>query len=164
MRLKPVPPAPEDLDRLWAARRGVPLVPGSEDDCCARIRDRLGLAGRDEARTWLTFLRALDLAEETSTGYARTREEVDPAALARRFESGVFAAREVLDAVAADDQPVGLDAVFEAVEGVVPRWERQKGPGWRDRWRERVARILAWAALLGLVERVDGGYRATDGR
>jgi hypothetical protein len=164
MRLKPVPPAPVDLDRLWTARKGVPLVPGSVDDCCARIRDRLDLPGRDEARTWLTFLRALGLAKETSTGYARTREDVDRATLAGRFESGVFAVREVLDAVDADDDPLDPDAVFERVEGVVPRWERQKEPAWREVWRERVARILAWAVLLGLVEEADGEYRPGDER
>jgi hypothetical protein len=162
MRLKPVPPAPEDLDRLWAARKGVPLVPGSEDDCCARIRDRLALPGRDEARTWLTFLRALGLAKETSTGYARTREDVDRAALAGRFESGVFAASEVLEAVADADEPLDPGAVFERVEEVVPHWERQKNPAWEDTWRERVARILAWAALLGLIEGVDGRYRTAN--
>jgi hypothetical protein len=164
MRLKPVPPVPEDLDRLWTARKAVPLVPGSEDDCCARLQRRMDLPGRDQARTWLTFLRALGLAEETAQGFARTREDVDTEALADRFREGVFAAREVLDALDAADEPLDVDAVFERVESVVPNWERHKDPAWEDTWRERVARILAWAVLLGLVEEADGEYRPGDER
>lgn len=162
MRLKPVPPAPEDRERLRRARRGVPLVPGSEADCCARLRGRLDLPTRDVARTWLTFLRALGLAEETSQGFARTREDLAEVALGEAFREGVFGAREALDALAAADEPLPPEAVFEDVEAVVPEWERHKDPAWRDTWHERVTRLLRWAALFGLAERTEGGYRPAD--
>jgi hypothetical protein len=163
MRLKPVPPAPEDRERLRRARRAVPLVPGSEADCCARLRQRLDLPTRDVARTWLTFLRALGLAEETSQGFARTREDLAEVALGEAFREEVFGAREALDALAAADEPLDAAAVFGAVEDVVPQWERHKDPAWRDTWHERVARLLDWAALFGLVERAEGGYRLVEG-
>jgi hypothetical protein len=163
MRRKPVPPAPDERDRLRVARKAVPLVPGSEDDCCARIQRRMDLPGRDEARTWLTFLRALGLAKETAEGFARTREDLDWEHLPGAFLDGVFAAREVLAELDEASEPLAPDEVFEAVEDLVPQWERHKDPTWRDTWRERVARILAWAVLLGLAERNDDGYRVADG-
>jgi hypothetical protein len=163
MRRKPVPPAPDERDRLREARRAVPLVPGSEDDCCARIQRRMDLPGRDEARTWLTFLRALGLAEETAEGYARTRDDLDWEALPTAFLDGVFAAREVLAELDEAGEPLAPDAAFEAVADHVPQWERHKDPTWRDTWRGRVARILDWAVLFGLAERVDGTYRLADG-
>lgn len=183
-RFKPVPPAPDDLGAVAAARDAVPLVPGSEADCCGRIRAALDLPARDEARTWLTFLRALGLVRETSRGFARTRAsrdgngedggsegsavdrssdgaDVDRATLAASFRERVFGAREVLAALDDADGPLSAGAVFERVDGMVPEWERRRDPaGWEDRWRERVARLLSWAALLGLAERTDGGYRA----
>lgn len=66
MRLKPVPEPPDSLDDLRAFQRAVPLVPGSTDDCCARLRERRGLSDRQTANDWLAFLRALGLARETS--------------------------------------------------------------------------------------------------
>jgi len=64
MKFKFVPEAPADLGFVADAQRAVPLVPGREDDCCARLTRRLDLPSRDVARTWLTFLRALRLVEE----------------------------------------------------------------------------------------------------
>jgi len=163
MRLKPVPPAPDDREVLREARRAVPLVPGSENDCCARIGRRLDLPGRDDARTWLTFLRALGLAEETSRGYARTRDDLEWDAVRAAFLDGVYAAREVVDAVAAADGPLAPEGAFERVADAVPRWERDRDPAWQETWRERVARLLAWGALLGLLGETDGGaYRLAD--
>lgn len=173
MRLKPVPAPPEDLAGLATARRAVPLVPGSEDDCCARLQGRLDLVSRREARTWLTFLRALELAEETATGFARTRladDDGDDAGrdlpprseLAASFEANVFAAREVLDALVDADEPLDADETFRRVEEVVPGWERHKDAAWRDAWRDRVARLLGWAELFGLAERVASGFEPGD--
>ncbi len=163
-RFKPVPPAPDDLAAVAAAREAVPLVPGTEIDCCGRIQSALGLAARDDARTWLTFLRALGLVRETDAGFVRVREgdAGDGDALAAAFRERVFGAREVLAALDDADGPLSADGAFERVRGMVPEWERRRDPaGWEDRWRERVRRLLAWAALLGLAERIDGGYRAS---
>lgn len=161
-RLKPVPEAPGDLEGLRDARRAVPLVPGTESDCCARLQDRLDLDSRDEARTWLTFLRALGLAAETRRGFARTREEFSEAALASALREDVYAVREVLAALEAAEDPLEPAAVFDRVEDVVPQWERHKDPDWRTSWRERTGRILAWTELLGLAEHVDGRYRPVE--
>jgi hypothetical protein len=159
MRLKPVPEPPAALSTVEDARRAVPLVPGTEDDCCARLLDRLALRSRDEARTWLTFLRALGLVEERDRGFVRTRDDADREALATAFREGVFGARELLDALADADDPLDVAAAFERFEPTVPRWERHKSGAWRTTWRERVARLLEWSVLLGLAERVDGTYR-----
>lgn len=158
MRLKPVPPAPGDLDELRTARRAVPLVPGSENDCCARLQERIDLPSRDVARTWLTFLRALGLAEEKTGGFARTRSDLERAVVAGRFRERVFGAREVLAVLESAGGLLTAEATFERVEHVVPRWERHRDPEWRDTWQERIERLLEWAVLFGLAERVDGGY------
>lgn len=163
MRLKPVPPAPDDRDRLRQARRSVPLVPGSENDCCARIQRRIDVPERDEARTWLTFLRALGLVEETARGYARTRHDLEWDATAAAFRDGVFAAREVLAALDDAGEPLPPDAIFDRVEHLVPQWERHRDPTWRDTWRERVERLLDWAVLFELVEHHDDGSYSLAG-
>lgn len=159
MRLKPVPEPPPDLDGVEQARRAVPLVPGSETDCCARLQRRLDLESREAARTWLTFLRAVDLVARGARGFTRTPVDVERDRLAESFVEGVFGAREVLDALDADD-PRSVEAVYERFEQHVPQWERHKGTGWRRTWRGRVRRLLEWAVLLGLAERVDGRYRS----
>lgn len=162
MRYKVVPPAPADLSTLAEARRAVPLVPGTVEDCCTRIRDRVGLPARDDAREWLTFMQALDLAAETDRGFRR-RDDREREALARAFRERVFGAREVLDHLADAPGPVEADSAFEAVRDEVPAWERSRAPDWEDTWRERVGHLLEWAVLLGLAERADGGYRPSDG-
>ncbi|WP_202614482.1 hypothetical protein [Halostella litorea] len=159
MRFKQVPAPPASLDALADYRRAVPLVPGSEDDCCARLQRRTDVATRPDARTWLTFLRALELVEETDDGYARTRRDADPTDLADAFRERVFGAREVLSALG--DGPVDAAEAFEAVRPAVPQWERHRNPGtWEADWRERVERLLAWGVLLGLAERTGEGYAA----
>jgi hypothetical protein len=75
VRFKLLPEAPESLDVVADAQRAVPLVPGSEDDCTARLLRRLDFPSRDVARTWLTFLRALELASETPSGFVREPTE-----------------------------------------------------------------------------------------
>ncbi|MEF8791561.1 MAG: hypothetical protein V5A61_15655 [Haloarculaceae archaeon] len=157
MRFKVVPPAPDDLDALEAARRAVPLVPRSENDCCARVMDRAGVPARDEAKEWLTFMRALGLVTEGDRGYHRTRDPLDRDALAAAFRERVYGAADLLDALD-PEEPRSAEAAFERFADAVPAWERRRHADWRRVWRERVGRLLDWAVLFGLATREDGGY------
>ncbi|WP_318568510.1 hypothetical protein [Salinigranum marinum] len=160
-RFKLLPPAPETLDGVVEAQRAVPLVPGTEDDCCARLVRRLALPSRDVARTWLTFLRALGLAAERESGFVRLTREPTPGYLRAAFLDGVYGAREINDALG--PRPVDADAVFERFEARVPEWERHKDPArWRDTWRERVDHLLDWLVLLDLAARESDGYVAAE--
>ena len=163
MRRKPLPPPPDDLATVAAARDAVPLVPGSEDDCCARLARRLDLPGRDVAGRWLTLLEALGLVEEGARGFTRVRGvPIDRAALAEAFVAGVYGAREALAVLEAADGPLDAAAVAEATAEGAPGWERRKhGSDWPAVWRARTADLLGWLALLDLAVRVDGGYRPT---
>ncbi|KAB1187925.1 MULTISPECIES: hypothetical protein [Haloferax] len=160
MRRKPVPPAPDALDRLWEAHRAVPLIPGSEDDCCGRLATRLDVTP-DEGRDWLVFCQSLGLARETSRGFERLRDEKTVEDLGHAFVEHVFGAREVLDALG--DDPRSADAVFDAFEPTVPNWERHRDPtGWETRWRDRVLDLLDWAVLFRLARHETAGYAAVD--
>ncbi|GAA0227938.1 hypothetical protein ACFFQF_12100 [Haladaptatus pallidirubidus] len=159
MKFKLVPEAPEELDFVMDAQRAVPLVPGTEDDCCARLMDRLGFQSRDVARTWLTFLRALELAEETRSGFARLRRDPNRDELAESFRSRVYGVSTVLS-VLDEHGPLRKRAVFEKFREEIPTWERHKDPSRVEEvWRERVGNVLDWAVLLGLAEQSDGDYR-----
>jgi hypothetical protein len=158
MRYKVVP-GPVDEDLLHAVREAVPLVPGSVEDCCTRIRDRTGVPSREKAREWLTFCQALGLVDETDRGYYRVRDPPDGEALAAAFEDGVFGARELLDVLDTADDPLDPAAVFEAVSDRVPRWERDRDPGWEAEWHDRVRRLLEWGVVFGYLDRTDDGYR-----
>jgi hypothetical protein len=163
MRFKLVPQAPESVAVVADAQRAVPLVPGTEADCCARLMRRLDLPSRDVARTWLTFLRALGLAAERESGFVRLPHEPTRSSLATALLDGVYGARELVDALGAE--PTTADAVFERFEPRIPEWERHKDPsGWRETWRERVDRLLDWLVLVGVVERRDDGYVRVAGR
>jgi hypothetical protein len=158
-RFKLVPEPPDSVERIAEAQRAVPLVPGTEDDCCARLVRRLDFPSRDVARTWLTFLRALELAEERDAGFVRLSREPTREYLQGRLLDRVYGAQEVLDALG--DEPRDADAVFERFEERVPEWEHRKDPsGWRETWRERVGYLLDWLVLLDIAERRDGGYVA----
>ncbi|MDS0294375.1 hypothetical protein [Halogeometricum luteum] len=158
MKFKLVPEPPDELDFVADAQRAVPLVPGSEDDCCARLMRRLDLPSRDVARTWLTFLRAVELAEETADG-SFVRLQREPTHLREAFERRVYGASDALDALS--DEPKTVADVFEGFDERVPAWERHRAvENWRDIWTERVGRILDWLVLLDLAERRDGGYVA----
>ncbi|MFB6138638.1 MAG: hypothetical protein ABEJ42_09950 [Halobacteriaceae archaeon] len=182
MRFKPVPPAPAALDAVAAARDAVPLVPAPEADCCARVGDALDCE-RDVARQWLTFLRALGLVREAERGFVRTDATVERDALAAAFRERVHGASEVLaaldsaSATAAADEPEAAGgsgaagttrgAVAERTADVLTRWERDRRPDAMAAWTERVGRLLGWATLLGLAERVEAGGETageTDGR
>lgn len=156
MRVKPIPEPPADLDAVREAQRAVPLVPGSEADCCSLLLDQLDLQSRDVARTWLTFLRGLGLVREGEHGFVRTRDEVDLERLAEGLVEGIFGAREVVEAL--ESEPMSAGVAFSAVEDAIPRWERAKDHGWRANWRTRVGYLLDWLVLAGLADRVEGGY------
>lgn len=154
MRYKIVP-EPRGVDLLLSARDAVPLVPGSVEDCCTRIRDRTGIESRDAAREWLTFCQALGLVEETDRGYRRIRGEPDRDVLGQAFRDHVFGAEEVLQALGTEE-PRDVRAVFARVRGTVPRWERDRYPDWEDEWHDRIRRLLEWGVAFGRVEYVDG--------
>lgn len=163
MKVKHVPAAPDDLAFVETAQRAVPLVPDTQDDCCARLLDRTDLVSRDEAATWLTFLRGLGLVERGPSGYSRVRREPDPEDLREAFRDGVFGAEEVLDALRDADRPLTAAETFERVRDAIPEWERHKNPTtWTDVWTETVTHELDWFVLLGLADRVDDGYVADD--
>jgi len=159
MKFKLVPEPPEDLGFVADAQRAVPLVPGTEDDCCARMLDRTDLTSRDHARTWLTFLRALGLAEETTSGFTRTRRDPDPEYLRERFREHVFGVPTLLEILNGAAEPISAGEAFEAFSDEVPTWEHHKNPNsWEEIWCERVENLLEWAVLLELVAAVDGKY------
>lgn len=165
MKVKHVPAAPDSLEYVETAQRTVPLVPGSQDDCCARMLDRTDLVSRDEAATWLTFLRGLGLVERGQTGYSRVRREPDRDYLREAFRDGVFGAEAVRDALADADRPLTADEAFERVRDAIPEWERHKNPiTWVDVWTETVGNVLDWLVLLGLAETTEEGYVAGESR
>lgn len=158
VQIKIVPEAPGGLDVLDEARRAVPLVARTEEDCCARLMDRIDLDGRDAAREWLTFLRALGLVEVGERGFSRTDRDLDRTSLAEAFRGRIYAVEDVLTALEESSSPLDPSAVFDRVRNRVPPWERNRHADWADVWTERVRRILDWAVLFGLAQRRDGGY------
>lgn len=162
MRFKPLPSPPADLEAVAAAQRAVPLVPGTEDDCCARLMRRREFPSRDVARTWLTFLRALDLAAETDEGFVRTDRDPTPEHLRTSFVDRVFGVRETLTVLREANDPVTATAAFARLREIVPHWERHKRRSWEDDWVARVADTLDWLVLVGLAERTADGYVASE--
>lgn len=161
MRYKPVP-EPRSLDDLFAICDAVPLVPSQTEDCCARIVARTDVAGRDRARTWLTFLTALGLVRDNDRGFYRVRDRPDRSALGDRFLAGVFGAREI-HTIVAEVEPIDADAVYDAFRASVPDWERNRRTDWESTWRERTGRLLEWGVTLGELSRTaDGEFRAAD--
>ena len=158
MKFKIVP-APRSRGFIGEAQQALPLVPGSENDCCARLVDRTDLNVRDEAREWITFLRALGLAEETGSGYRRLRRDPAPDDLAAAFRERIFGAEAVLAVLDAADEPLDAEAVYERFREEVPNWERYRRADWDEEWHERVDRLLGWTVVFDLAERVDGAYR-----
>jgi hypothetical protein len=163
VKFKLVPAAPDSLDFVRQAQQAVPLVPGSADDCCARLLRRTGLPARDDARTWLTFLRALELVEETDSGFKRlsqdpTRNHVRDA-LVRR----VFCVDELLATLRAADRPITTAEAFDRLRERVPQWEHYKNPTeWEEIWQARTGDLLDWLVLLDAAEEADEGYRLLD--
>jgi len=157
-QFKPVPEPPDSLEGIEEARRAVPLVPDAQADCCARLQDRIGLGSRQDAETWLTFLRALELVERKQNGYARTRHDLDRDELATTFRERVVGADDALDAAAGLSgdaaseltRDAAVEAAFEAVREEVPEWERRRHDDWKAVWRDRTERLLGWGALFGV--------------
>lgn len=165
MRFKLVPEAPDLVDYLETVQTAVPLVPGTEDDCCARIMRQTAISPRDEARTWLTFLRALELATEGPTGFHRVRGRPapsDPTEFSRLRESfltRVYGVNRVLTILEAAEEPLSTGAVFDRFRDSIPQYEQHKHRNrLREIWGERVARILEWAVLFNLAEKRSDGY------
>lgn len=153
MRYKVIPPA-AGPDALFAVRDALPLVPGSVEDCCTRIRDRTAVPSRDRAREWLAFCQALGLAAETERGYHRVREDRGVDELGERLLVNVFPARELRDALADADGPLDADEAFEHLRDHVPRWERNRSAD----WRERVERLLRWGVHFDVFRESGDGY------
>lgn len=158
MRVKVVPPAPASFDRLRAVHRAIPLVPDDEESCCTRLVRDADVPAQDEAREWLTFCRAIGLAEEGPRGFSRVRGAFDRDALAGAFRGRVYAADEALAVLDEADGPVSAEAAFDRLRDRVPAWERERTTDWTETWTERVERVLDWAVLFGLAERTEEGY------
>ena len=156
MRLKPVPDPPTEIDALDDFRRAVPLVPGSEDDCCARLRDRRNLPNRQVANDWLAFLRALGLARETARGFVRADAEATPELVREGLREGVLLVPEALALLrdASAEEPVTPASLFAATRESVPRHDRARDPNWEASWRDRADRLLRWLSLVDLAEPV----------
>lgn len=156
MRYKIVP-EPRSVEFLRDVQAALPLVPGSVEDCCSRIRDRTDLESRDEAREYLTFAQAHGLAAEGDRGFRRTRAEPSEGELTERFVASVFGAREVVESV--DSEPKSVEETFEEIRVLVPQWERDRHSDWEAEWVDRTERLLDWAVEFGLVERTGRGYQ-----
>jgi hypothetical protein len=163
MRYKVVP-APADRALLSDVHEALPLVPGSVEDCCTRIRDRTSVHSRDDAREWLTFAEALGLAADTDRGYHRVRDPPGDEELASAFVGNVFPVEEVLDALADASEPLDTAGVFAAVREDVPKWERDRYADWEDEWQDRIDLVFAWCVEFGLVEQGDAGATLPDSR
>ncbi|WP_432507929.1 hypothetical protein [Halorubrum ezzemoulense] len=164
MRLKPVPEPPADLDALREYQRAVPLVPGTADDCCARLRRRRDLPDRQTANDWLAFLRALDLAEDTSRGFVRADAEPTPERVREGLREEVLFGPEALAALreASTDDPLTAPDLFAATRDRVPRHDRARDPDWEATWRGRAARLLGWLALVDLAAPVGDGTESPE--
>lgn len=159
MKFKIVPGPPDSLEGLSEMHTAVPIVPDDEPSCCARLLQRTGVGSQDRAKEWLTFLRALELVNETGGKYHRIQRDSGIDALQKSFRERVYLVDDVLSVLSAADEPLDSAAVFERVEDRLPHWERLRHTDPEAVWRERVRRLLEWAVLFEMVERVDGGYR-----
>ena len=161
MRFKWVPEPPETVDEVASIHRAIPLVPASESTCLQRLRSRgTPLDTRDDATTWLTFLRALDAVDRTPSGYRRRRVDLT-ADLPNRLINGVYGARELYELLAAADEPLSVDALLErTVE--LPTWEQHHQTDPQRVHRRRQRRLADWLVLSGTAEKTATGYRLTE--
>ena len=154
-----VAPGPPTMDALRSVHAALPLVPENVSDCCARVVDRTSVSNREDAREWITFLRALGLAEETDRGYQRVGTDVSAAAVRDPFAGHVFGVAELLAALDGPEATT-VDDGFEALRPVIPEWEHERHPDWEAVWADRTRRLLEWCVTLGLATSVEGGYRS----
>ena len=159
MKFKVVPEPPDSLETVAAIHAAVSLVPDEEVSCCARLMQRTTVDSQDRAKEWLTFLRALGLAEEVDGKYRRVQRDIDPGELREAFRERVYLADEVLSVVDLVDDSLDSRAVFERVQTRVTQWERLRHTDPETVWHERVRRLLDWAVLLELLVLDDDGYR-----
>ncbi|MFC6864663.1 hypothetical protein ACFQGE_14495 [Halomicroarcula sp. GCM10025817] len=155
MRYKVAPPA-RSLAVLADARAAIPLVPEPEADCCRAIQQATDCGTRDEARTLLTFLQALDLVAESERGYYRTQRSLDREQAGAAFRQQVFLVAELLGAL--EDGPLDVEGTFAAVRDEIPPWERNRHADWTAVWRERVANLLEWGVIFDLLTADGEGY------
>lgn len=161
MQFKPVPEPPETLETLASVRAALPADADPAVDCCARVIERTAVDDRDAAANWVTFLRALELAAAEPDGYRRATVEgsLDAECLADAFRervAGVDVALRALD----PDEPRSAGTVADLAADATPGPDRSRGGDRRPTVStDRVERLLEWAALFALVERVDGAYR-----
>lgn len=160
MKFKVLPEPAASVETIAEMQNAVPLVPDDETSCCARLMQRTDVASQDRAKEWLTFLRALELVAETDGSYHRLQRDPEPSDLRETFRERIYLADDVLSILAAADEPLAPDVVFDRVRDRVPHWERLSTTDPESVWRERVRRILEWAVTLGLADRADGGYVA----
>jgi hypothetical protein len=157
-----VVPEPRPLSFVRDAQRALPLVPSSENDCCALLMTDTGIDNRATAREWITFLRALRLVGESDGRYYQRQDDLSRSDLAKAFREQVYAADEVLTVLeehTTEDESLSAAEVFEHIREIVPVWEKNRHDDWETVWRERVNRLLEWAVEFGLAERSSGGYR-----
>ncbi|MEF8779516.1 MAG: hypothetical protein V5A46_02400, partial [Haloferacaceae archaeon] len=127
-RFKPVPPSPGGLDRLEAVQGALPLVPAGERSCLRRLRRRAGIDDRETGRAWLTFLRALGLAERADRGYRRLRRDHRGSRLRDRFRRRVYGASEALSTLSIAGGPSTPTEVANRISNAQPAWERRRTP------------------------------------
>jgi hypothetical protein len=164
MKFKVLPEPVEDVERVAEIQAAVPLVPDEETSCCARLMQRAGVPAQDQAKEWLTFLRALRLVEEDGGKYRRLPHAADPEELREAFVRRVYLAEDVLELLAGADGPLDSEAVFDRVRDRLPQWERHRHTDFEAAWRERVHRILEWAVTFDLAARADDeGYVPAEG-
>jgi hypothetical protein len=155
-----VPPA-RVVDYVGDVQAAVPLVPGSETDCCARLGRRPEIPRRALSPTRTTFHRGLPIARAPDAGFRRTRREPTVSGVRAGLVEGVLGAREI--AACVSDGPTTLEDAFGAVEPLVPRWERTRTDEWEQVWRARAARLCDWLAGLGLAAPEAGDAGHDDG-
>jgi hypothetical protein len=145
---------------LRAVHGALPLVPEDVTDCCGRVVDRTDISTRDDAREWITFLRALGVAEETDRGYRRLGTDgtdVTAAAVRDPFAERVFGVAELLDALDGAGS-LTVPAGYEALRPAIPDWERDRHQDWEGVWTDRTERLLDWCVVFGLAAREGDGY------
>ncbi|ELY76737.1 hypothetical protein [Natrinema pallidum] len=167
MQFKPVPEPPADRTLLATVRRALPATAGDVDDCCQRLVDETPLETREAAATWLTFLRALEIASEDPAGFRRrdagsgTPDDHDREELGRAFRDRVYGAEPVLTVLERADGPRTVEEVVDAV-GEQRRADGRTRPSRAtEHRRERIERLLGWAVVFDLAERDGAGYRST---